>query len=119
MTPLLGPTELQAHVQVMSQRRREALALAYRGECGPGTANDRFWPVRDKTISDPLQTAAFPQRRLRGAPNLAGSGSFHEIERGLKQLKILLVLGHLGAVDLYPFPRTCHTARLKRNDVVP
>src|SRR5712692_9341649 len=53
MTPLLGPTELQAHVQVMSQRRREALALAYRGECGPGTANDRFWPVRDKTISDP------------------------------------------------------------------
>ena len=32
---------------------------------------------------------------------------------------MLLVFGRLGAIDLYPFPGTCHTAGLKRDDVVP
>lgn len=53
------------------------------------------------------------------AADLAGSGAFHKLERGLKQLEILLVLSRLGAVDLYPFPGASHTAGLKRDDVAP
>jgi hypothetical protein len=37
--------------------------------------------------------------------NLTGAGAFHELERGLEQLEILLVLGRVGAIDLYPLPR--------------
>lgn len=53
------------------------------------------------------------------AADLAGPAAFHELDRGPKQLEIFLVLGRLGAIDLYPFSRTCHAAGLKRNDVVP
>ena len=53
------------------------------------------------------------------AAKLAGPGGFHKIERGLKQLEVLLVLSRFGAVDLYPFPRASHTAGLKRDDVAP
>jgi hypothetical protein len=49
----------------------------------------------------------------------SGSGQLQPIQASPKQLEILLVLGHLGAVNPYPFPRTCHTAGLKRYDVVP
>lgn len=58
-------------------------------------------------------------RRSDDAANLAGPGGFHELERGLKQFEILLVLSRFGAVDLYPFPRAGHTAGLKRDDVAP
>jgi hypothetical protein len=54
-----------------------------------------------------------------GRAGLPASRRFHEVERGLKQLEILLVLGRLGAVDLDPFPRAGHAAGLKRNDVAP
>jgi hypothetical protein len=53
------------------------------------------------------------------AAELAGSGGFHELYRGLKQIEIFLVLSRIGAVDLYPFPRANHTARLKRDDIAP
>ena len=58
-------------------------------------------------------------RGLDDAADLAGPGGFHELERSLKQFKILLVLSHIGAVDLYPFPSAGHTAGLKRDDVAP
>ncbi len=54
----------------------------------------------------------------RPGSHLAGPGAFHEVERSLKQLEVLPVVGHLGAVDLYPFPRTRHAAGLKRLGVV-
>src|SRR6266850_7582913 len=65
--------------------------------------------------------ASRPARRRsrRGAPGLTGPGAFHEGERGLKQLEVLLVLGRVGAVDLYPLSRARRAARLKRDDVVP
>ena len=44
---------------------------------------------------------------------------FYELERSLKQWEILFVFGHVGAIDLYPFPRTCQTAGLKRDNIVP
>ena len=51
------------------------------------------------------------------AADLASPGGFHELERSLKQFEILLVLGRIGAVDLYPFPSAGHPAGLKRDDV--
>ena len=31
---------------------------------------------------------------------------------------MLLVIGNVGAIDLYPFPRACHATGLKRDDVI-
>ena len=31
---------------------------------------------------------------------------------------MLLVIGHVSAIDLYPFPGTCHATRRKRHDVI-
>ena len=31
---------------------------------------------------------------------------------------MFLVFGHVGAIDLYPFPRACHATGLKRDDVI-
>jgi hypothetical protein len=66
-----------------------------------------------------LSRTACGQRLSDGTAGLAGPGGFHELERRLKQLEILLVLSRIGAVDLYPFPRARHTAGLKRDDVAP
>src|SRR5256885_1608939 len=49
---------------------------------------------------------------------LAPAG-FYELDRGTKQFEILLVVGRILAIDLYPFPRARHTAGQKRHDVVP
>ena len=32
---------------------------------------------------------------------------------------MLLVFGHVSAIDLYPFPRACHASGLKWDDVIP
>ena len=60
-------------------------------------------------------------RQLKNATDadLAGPAGFHELERGPKQWEILLVVGDIGAIDLYPFPGTGHTAGLKRDNIVP
>ena len=50
---------------------------------------------------------------------LARTGAFDELHRLLKKWEILLVVGRIGAVDLYPFPSACDTTGLKWNDVVP
>jgi hypothetical protein len=58
-------------------------------------------------------------RAWRGCSiNLAGPPGFHELERGLKQGKMLLVVGHVCAIDLYPFPCACHATGRKRDDVI-
>ena len=44
---------------------------------------------------------------------------FHELDRGPEQRKMLFVFGHVGAVELYPFPRAGHAAGRERDDVVP
>jgi hypothetical protein len=49
---------------------------------------------------------------------LARPASPYELDRRLEQRKILLVVGRIDPVDLYPFPRACHPAGLKRDDVV-
>jgi hypothetical protein len=51
--------------------------------------------------------------------DLAAPGSFHELNRGLKQIEILLVLSRISAIYLYPFPGAGHAAGLKRNNVAP
>src|SRR5947207_2793065 len=50
---------------------------------------------------------------------LARPAGFDELHRRQKKGEILLVVGCIGAVDLYPLSRACHPAGLKRNDVVP
>ena len=50
---------------------------------------------------------------------LARPAGPYELDRRLEQRKILLVVGCIDPVDLYPFPRACHPAGLKRDDVVP
>ena len=62
-----------------------------------------------------MQPIEFSSDRV---PRLASAGP-HEIERGMEQLQVLLVFGCLGTVDLNPFPRTGHAARLKRDNVIP
>jgi hypothetical protein len=79
--------------------------------------DDRQLEQRDKRDTEGASAGAW--RSCAGCPDLAGPGGFHELERSPKQLEILLVIGRLGAVDLYPFPRTCHAAGLKPDDVVP
>ena len=83
-------------------------------------------------VFEPAALSAFPllgdicdrglrrERGARGGPaDLAGPGGFHEIERRLEEVEVLLVFGRLGAVDLDPFPRARHAAGLERDDVVP
>lgn len=43
---------------------------------------------------------------------------FHELERGPEQREMLFVFGHVGAIELYPFPRACHAAGRERGDIV-
>jgi hypothetical protein len=50
--------------------------------------------------------------------DLSGPAGFYELQRGPKQREMLFVSGRIGAIDLYPFPCTCHTAGLKRTYVV-
>jgi hypothetical protein len=50
---------------------------------------------------------------------LTRPAAFDEIYRRLKQGKIVLIVGRIFAVDLYPLPRACQTSGLKRNYVVP
>jgi hypothetical protein len=63
------------------------------------------------TFATPVQVREHRQRRAeRAGPasfRLAGPGGFHELERGLEQLEILLVIGCLGAVDLNPLLELC------------
>ena len=69
----------------------------------------------------PTRSGSSPGQKadLRGAADLAGPGGFNELERGAKQLEILLVLGRVVPVDLNPLPRACHTTGLKWDDVAP
>ena len=80
-----------------------------------------FTVADDRTVAAiPITVSSLDNKRLSDDDaDLAGSGAFHKLDRGLKQLEILLVLSRLGAVDLYPFPGASHTARLKRDDVAP
>jgi len=102
-------------------------------------ANDGTWPQSaiDSTNSRHSQPNAYcvASRRSNRPQNpqesitaydpfaarrrLACTGTFDELYRFLKKWEILLVVGRIGAVDLYPFPSACDTTGLKWNDVVP
>ena len=56
--------------------------------------------------------------RVAARRGLARTGAFDELHRCLKKWEILLVVGRIGAIDLYPFPGACDTSGLKWNDVV-
>ncbi len=58
-------------------------------------------------------------RAARATGALARPPGPDELDRFLEQRKVLLVVGRVGAVDLYPFPRALQTAGSKGNDVVP
>jgi hypothetical protein len=74
------------------------------------------WWRKNKAISRVAAQGAY--FGLKNAP-LGGPAGPHELEGGLKQLEILLVLGRIGAVDLYPFPRTHQAGGLELDDVRP
>src|SRR4051794_13299143 len=45
--------------------------------------------------------------------------AFHERDRRLEELEVLLVLGRVLAIDLDPLARACRAAGLERNHVLP
>lgn len=67
--------------------------------CSPGRQQS-YLLICGQACQDHLRSSL----TLRVTFALAGPGGFHELERGSKQFEILLVLGRLGAVDLYPLP---------------
>jgi hypothetical protein len=48
---------------------------------------------------------------------LSRARALHEFVRGAKQREILFVVGRVGAIDLYPLPRTGQSARPERGDI--
>ncbi len=104
-----------------------AVAHAVAGTCSAATdrkarftvpisakQSTRSWPIPVE-VSDQPQSAS---PRTAAIIALARPASTYELDRRLEQRKILLVVGRIDPVDLYPFPRACHPAGLKRDDVV-
>ncbi len=50
--------------------------------------------------------------------DLERPAGFNKLERGLKQWEMLFVSGHVGAIDLDPFPGACHATGRERHDVI-
>jgi hypothetical protein len=53
------------------------------------------------------------------ATSSSGLSSFHEVDRGLKQLQVFRVISGVIVVDLYPLPRAGPSVRLEGNNIIP
>src|SRR5438093_13383441 len=73
------------------------------------------WQVRSEKPLQPL----YGRTKSSTADLPAPPAAFHEFQRRLEHLEVLLVIGSVRAVDLDPFPGGAKTARLKRDHVVP
>src|SRR5260221_8001813 len=86
-------------------------------------ARDHETPVCSRTTAATVGAGAFTATLSpalsQGRGSASPAGALHEIERGLEDLEILLVVRRIFAVDLHPLLGARHAARLEGDHVLP